>query len=316
MEAVKNFIEASHIYVEYPAGGGFLKTITGRNSTTHSVLRDISFSMSQGQWVTVFGETGSGKTTLLRVLAGAIKPRRGRITVNGQAPDQLRLSAGYISAEESQPQTDTVSEALHEYGRANNIRNLPARIGHVAEALSISNLMNRSAEKLSTTERLKVNIAQAAISDSPVILLDDVADQLGADYVAQVINELFRGRSVFVATRFARTAEALGLPILLMHQNVLAHFGTCDDIASDVGCPRTIDVWVEGLKYDLLRKLRSHPGVSEVVLLPADQFAGQRLRVTLVSSRYLPAIYDLVSQVDLVKINEIPPSLTDIIARL
>lgn len=316
MSEGQDFIEVKNVFVEYPVSAGLLKTITGRANDAHSVLRDISFSLSQGQWVTIYGESGSGKSTLLRLLAGAITPRAGKVKVNGAAPNKQALAAGYVSSEESEPTQDTVSESLHEFGRANNIRNLPARIGLVTEILEIVDLVNKPAEKLSTTERLKVNLARAAISDVPVILLDDIADQLGVSYLKNIISQLFKGRSVLVATRFTDTAELLDFPILLMHQASLAHFGTCDDLATNLGCPRIVDVWVEGLRYDLLRQLRSHAGVEEVRLLTADQFNGQRLRIKLRSSRYLPAIYDMVSQVDLVKISEIPPSLVDIIARL
>src|SRR5690606_33998691 len=113
---------------------------------------------------------------------------------------------------------------------------------------------------------------------------------------------LFGGRTVIIATRFPEIAERLELPILLIHDGTLAHVGTCDDIANAVGCRRIVDIWIEGLRYDLLRNLRRHAGVEEVRLLPTDQFDGQRLRVTLKSSRYLPALYDMVSQAPLVRI--------------
>lgn len=316
MDRVRDYIALKNVFVEYPVPTSLLKSLTGRQHTTHSVLRDVSFSLQVGQWVTIYGESGSGKTTLLRVLAGIIVPRRGQVFVNGGPPHKQRLACGYISAEESEPLGDTVSEALHEFGRANNVRNLPARLGHVAEVLEIKHLMSRPAAKLSSTERLKVNIARAALADVPVVLLDDVADELGAQLLSNILEHLFRDRTVVVTTRFTATAEALNFPILLMHKSALVQFGTCDDIANNLGCPRVLDVWVAGLKYDLLRRLRAHPGVMEVRLLTSDQFAGQRLRLTLRSSRYLPAVYDLVSQVELVKINELPPSLVDIIARL
>jgi len=316
MDGVKSFIELKNVFVEYSSGGGFLKTLSGQGSTTHSVLRDISFSLPLGQAVCIFGESGSGKTTLLRLLAGAIKPRRGAVTVNGKPPSRQKLAAGYISSEETEPLKDTVTEILHEFGRSHGVKNLPARIGYVFEVLDMGSMVNKPAARLSTTERLRVNIARAAISDVPVILMDGVADELGVEFTKKTVATLFVGRSVLISTRFTYTAENLDYPILLMHGSELAQFGTCNDIASNVGCNRVVDVWIEGLKYDLLRRLRSHPGVAEVLLLPTDHFAGQKLRITLVSSRYLPAVYDMVSQTDLVKIHEQPPSLADILARL
>ena len=104
--------------------------------------------------------------------------------------------------------------------------------------------------------------------------------------------------------------------MLLLHGGQLAHRGTIDEIATNLSCPRLVDVWVEGLRYDLLRQLRQHAGVIEARLIPTSSFAGQRLRITLRSARYLPSMYDLVSQAPLVRVEELPASLYDILNRI
>ena len=148
------------------------------------------------------------------------------------------------------------------------------------------------------------------------MLLDDTADQLGVNTMRQLLTTLFSGRTVIHTTRFASTAEKMKLPILLIHKGTIAHHGTIDQIAADLSCPRIVDIWIEGLRYDLLRKLRQHAGVIEARLIPSSRFSGQLLRVTLRSSRYMPAMYDLVSQAPLIKVTELPPSFSDIIRRL
>ncbi len=47
------------------------------------VLRDVSFSLSAGTMVGIVGENGAGKSTLLRILAGELRPRRGRVALAG-----------------------------------------------------------------------------------------------------------------------------------------------------------------------------------------------------------------------------------------
>ena len=177
-------------------------------------------------------------------------------------------------------------------------------------------MLYRPAASLSTTERLRLNIARAALSEAPVILLDDTADQLGVAPVKYMLKHLFDGRTVIITTRQADTTDELDLPLLLLHNGTLSHQGTRDDIAATIGCRRIVDVWVEDLQYDMLRKLRRHPGISEVRLMPTDQFSGQRLRITLRSTRYLPSLYDLVSQISTVRIEELPASLTDILEQM
>lgn len=312
----RSFVEVKNIDVSYPVRSPGIGRILGRTTAGHSALRGVSLQVEQGNHITLFGPSGSGKTTLLRALTGVLAPDRGSVHVNGKSAVEQRVAAGYISSEESEPMTDTVNNSLYAFGRTHNIAGLPSRIGSIVETLDIGQILHRPVDGLSTTERLMVNIARAALSDSPLILLDGVAEELGVPAVTRILTQLLPGRTVIVATRFPDVAERLELPILLLHNGSLAHTGTCEDIANEVGCARTVDVWIEGLRYDLLKALRKHVGVDEVRLIPTDRFDGQRLRVTLKSARYLPAFYDIVSQADLVRIQELPASLNDVLARL
>ncbi len=186
---------------------------------------------------------------------------------------------------------------------------------HSAKAGYVSAEAN-TATKKSTTERIQSEIERAAKSDAPVILLDDVADVVGAPEVKKLFATVFAGRCVCITTRSPEIAEQLDMPILLLHGTALAHTGTRESIAHDVGVTRVVDAWIEGMRYDLLRKLRAHPGVTEVRLLPTDQFDGNKLRITIRNSRYLPSLYDVVSQAELIRIEELPPSLSDVLASL
>ena len=55
------------------------------------VLKDISFSISKGEIVTILGPNGAGKSTLLKVLAGIVKPSRGEVVRTAS------LKIGYLS---------------------------------------------------------------------------------------------------------------------------------------------------------------------------------------------------------------------------
>ncbi len=187
--------------------------------------------------------------------------------------------------------------------------NPSAKLGYVS-------VEHASKSNCSTSEHVLKEVERAAASDAPVILLDDVADVLGVDEVKKLLSTVFAGRCTVIATRSVEIAEQLALPIYLLHGSALAHSGSREAIAHEAGVTRIVDAWVEGLRYDLLRKLRAHPGVLEVRLLPTDQFDGNRIRITLRNSRYLPSLYDVVSQAGLVRIEELPPSLADILATL
>ncbi len=310
------FVDVQHVFVDYQLAAAW-SWLVGVDRQYYSALQDVTVQLPHGAHITLYGAEAAGKSTLLRVLAGAIKPSRGTVFINGHRPIQVpQLAAGYVSQEETESSRDTGHQVLTAFGRVRHIDNVSARIREVSDTLGMEDFLYRPARSLSTTQRLKLNLARAAISDSPLVLLDDAADALGAETVSNVLPTLFAGRTVIAATRLAHVADALGLPVLLLHHSTLAYQGTIDEIALILSCPRKVDVWIEGLRYDLLRKLRNHTGVLEALLIPANQFSGQRLRITLNSSRYLPSLYDLISQAPVIKVQEIPPSLNDVLERI
>lgn len=312
------FVDVRHASLDMKARKPGISSLLQRAAVQYSILRDVTFQLDHGQHVVLFGTSGAGKSSVLRMLTGVVSPSSGHVIVNGTpAYEQKKvLAPGYVSQAESEPSSDTVLEILSTFGGTHGIDGVSSAIGIITNSLEIEDILNRPASTLSTTEALKVNIARAALSQSPLILLDDTADELGAAYVSEISSKLFQGRTVIIATRSPAIAEELSLPMLLLHGGSLLHHGTCDEVAKELGCPRVIDVWVEGLKYNVLRALRKHPGVEEVRLVANDRFNGQHVRITVRSSRYMPAIYDLVSKSDLIRIEEVPATLHDILTKI
>lgn len=308
------FVRAEKVFADYSSKINFVARLAGKQPTHQSALRDVTFSIPHATHITLFGAEAAGKTTLLRLLTGVLKPTSGHISVNGHSPEQLPSSAaGYVSLEETEPAHETCRQILETFAATHHIANFSARLSEIADKVGIDALLYRSIDTLSTTEHLRLNIARAALADSPVILLDDAADILGATEIKRLLAQIWVGRTVIIATRFTHIAEQLGLPLLLLHKGTIVGRGTLEELATTFSCTRTIKVWVEGLRYDLLRRLRNHPGVMEVRLLPASDFSGQKLHIAVHSARYLPALYDVLSQTPLLRVEETPPLLGDVL---
>ena len=58
-------------------------------------VNDVSFCLEKGERLGILGLNGAGKSTLLKVVAGVIKPTKGKITVNGVIAPMLELGAGF-----------------------------------------------------------------------------------------------------------------------------------------------------------------------------------------------------------------------------
>ena len=76
-------------------GGGFAQLIRRGKQRTFEALRNISFTVDQGESLGIIGSNGSGKSTLLKILAGVTVPTKGRVRVRGRVVSLLELGAGF-----------------------------------------------------------------------------------------------------------------------------------------------------------------------------------------------------------------------------
>jgi zinc transport system ATP-binding protein len=161
------------------------------------VLKDISFSIYDGDYFGLVGPNGAGKTTLLRAILGTLKPLSGEVYVGRNAESPIRF--GYV------PQRDTVDyvmpytvEEVVAMGRYRQIGlfKLPAKRDKeiVRESLrhvDIEDLKNFAFKDLSGGQKQRTLIARALASEPVVLVLDEPTN--GMDLSSRVsILELIR----------------------------------------------------------------------------------------------------------------------------
>lgn len=164
------------------------------------VLRNVSMSIAQGDYISIIGPNGAGKTTLLRCLLGTYG-YEGSIKINGEEcsavePKKLARQISYV------PQTHDIEFPLSVYdfvmmGRYPYLSPLaPAQkkdVQAVDTAMEITGALrfrDRLLRTLSGGERQKVYIAAALAQETPIMLLDEPATFLDWKHQAEVMQLL------------------------------------------------------------------------------------------------------------------------------
>lgn len=128
------------------------------------VLHSVTFSACRGEMIGIVGENGAGKSTLLRILAGLLRPDRGRVDVYGRI--------GYCPQDPQVHFGLTVEQNLEWFHAAYR---LPDR--HRAEVLMDALALQRHRRvlvgELSGGSRQKLNLVLALMHDPDVLLLDE-----------------------------------------------------------------------------------------------------------------------------------------------
>ena len=223
----------------------------GRKREEVKALAGLSFSVEQGESLSIIGESGSGKTTLMRSILGHVEPSHGTIFLFGknmyaisrQERIALRRRCGMISQDPygSLPPTLTVLEAVMEpwllvKGRGerqegeHRARSLLEEIGITGEDL----LSSRVRLSLSGGQRQRVAIARGLILQPELLLCDEPTSMQDASTRGEIIRVLQRrqeeGMSMIFVTHdlfLARKAARRGI---VLHNGVLVEEGLCTDL--------------------------------------------------------------------------------------
>lgn len=204
---------------------------------------ELTLSVAAGEIYGLLGPNGAGKTTALRMLAGLLQPSRGCALVAGLDATSLEARArlGFLSGSTGLYARLTVRETLRYFGRIHGLTRdrLTHRIDMLCGWLSLSALLDRRCENLSTGERQRVSLARTVLHDPPVLILDEPTNGLDVlasralrDFVGQ---ERARGKAVIFSTHYLAEAELLCDRIGLLFRGRLLREGTPGGIRAECG---------------------------------------------------------------------------------
>jgi heme ABC exporter ATP-binding subunit CcmA len=162
----------------------------------------------------IFGPNGSGKSTLLRVLAGLLRPSRGRIWLEGKplviSDEALRRRIGYAGHEPGLYANLSLTENLRLFAQLYGVAG--GRIEEVVEALGLNEKADVPTARLSAGWQRRAAVARATLHDPGLLLLDEPYANLDDD-AAELVGRVIQtrdgpGRLTLVATHGARKLKA------------------------------------------------------------------------------------------------------------
>ncbi len=161
------------------------------------IIKEITFSVEQGDFVALVGPSGSGKTSLLRLINRLTEASSGRIAFSGQDIREmpvvsLRRQVTLVS-QESRLLGMTVREALGYPLRLRQVApaDIATAVSQWTERLKIpADWMDRQAVALSLGQRQRVVIARALLSEPKLLLLDEPTSAQDVGYSEFLLSSL------------------------------------------------------------------------------------------------------------------------------
>jgi zinc transport system ATP-binding protein len=245
-----------------------LENITyGFNS--HPVLRDVSFSVRQGDFLALIGPNGGGKTTLLKLMLGLLTPDRGKIEIFGEDPASVSHRIGYVPQDIHINKDFPVSARdvvlMGRLKKRRKLRYSKEDHVHVQKALETMEMWEYRGtrmDELSGGQRQRIFIARALATEPEILILDEPTASLdtpGHNMFYGLLKALNRTLTIVLASHDIMLLSSYVKSVACVNETVHYHDGAeiTEEMMDMVHCP--VEVIAHGLPH---RVLKSHKAES------------------------------------------------------
>ena len=210
----------------------------------NSVLRDIDFTVRQGEVISIIGASGSGKSTLLRCINLLETPSDGEILYHGE-----NILSRNVKAPQYRSRVGMVFQSFNLFNNMNVLKNCTvgqrtvlrkskeeARMSAMKylENVGMAPYVNAKPKQLSGGQKQRVAIARALAMDPEILLFDEPTSALDPEMVGEVLAVMKTlaesGMTMIVVTHEMAFAKEVSTRVIYMNDGVICEEGTPSEI--------------------------------------------------------------------------------------
>ena len=217
---------------------GLKKTYTSRfGGNQVQALKNVSFSVEEGEYVAIMGESGSGKTTLLNILAALDKPTGGTVLLDGRNLTEIRESAmaefrrdnlGFVFQDFNLLDTFSLEDNIYLplVLAGKNYREMHKRLEPIAKQLGITQLLKKYPYEVSGGQKQRAAVARALITHPKLILADEptgALDSKSSDELLDLFSAINQDKQTIVMVTHSVKAASHAGRVLFIKDGEVFH---------------------------------------------------------------------------------------------
>lgn len=251
-----------------------VKNLTKRYGT-NTALNNVSFTVEEGTIVGFLGPNGAGKSTTMNIITGYLSATSGSVTVQGkntlENPNEVKKLIGYLPELPPLYMDMTVKEYLNFMYELKGVKlDRKQHIGEICRLTKIDNVYTRLIGNLSKGYKQRVGIAQALLGNPPVLILDEPTVGLDPKQIIEIrnlIKLLGKEHTVILSTHILPEVQAVCDRIVVIDRGVIVANEKTEDLVNAVEGSRRLIAKIVGPEEDVLKMLRSTPGIKFAEML-------------------------------------------------
>jgi ABC-2 type transport system ATP-binding protein len=272
---VQGLTKSFRTYKKKPGLVGALQGLFHREYEMTLAVKDVSFTIEEGELVGFLGPNGAGKTTTLKMLSGLLYPTTGAARVLGYVPwerrDGYRRQFALLLGQKNQlwwdlPARESLELNAKIYGIPKD--SFEQTVADMTELLAIQDKLNVMVRELSLGERMKMELIASLLHQPKVLFLDEPT--IGLDVVSQkTVREFLRHHNatrkttVVLTSHYMADIQELCQRVIIIDRGTIFFDGRLSDVLDRFADFKLITIQCDGASRCPAEKLNKYGEVVE-----------------------------------------------------
>jgi ABC-type uncharacterized transport system, ATPase component len=229
-----------------------MKSLLRKEYTKIEALKNVSFTIKEGEMVGYIGPNGAGKSSTIKIMSGILTPDSGTCIIDGLTPWKNRIEhvkkIGVVFGQRSQlwwdvPVIDSFELIRDIYKTDRNV--FQNNLSELTELLDLSETLRTPARQLSLGQRMRCEIAASLLHNPKILFLDEPT--IGLDAISKIAVRQFikrinkeKNTTVILTTHDMQDIEALTERILLIGKGQILLDGSLAELKKKNATHKTI----------------------------------------------------------------------------
>ena len=248
---------------------------------TIKAIDNINFSVDNGEILGFLGPNGAGKSTTMNIITGYLSSTSGTVTINGseilENPKETKAKIGYLPEIPPLYPDMTVTEYLEFMFDIKKVK--LKKKEHIKEVMSIAKILNvkdRLIKNLSKGYKQRVGLAQALLSNPPVLVLDEPTVGLDPQQIIEMrnlIKALSKKHTIIFSSHVLSEVSAICDRVLVISGGKIVADAKTNELSTALSGKGELLLEVEGTTSTIAAAINAVDGVKKVTPLGAGRYS-------------------------------------------